>query len=399
MKRFALFGGTFDPFTPAHKAIVEALAHERDLNGKTFYDEIWIMPTIVSYYRTGKIPWLSEKEKIDVINAMLDTLKDCFDTGMPEINIWDEDLKLNALCKTPESRKEFVDSRRFIHTLYDFKAAMCHEDDEVHVVIGADSFANFNTWYMWKDILSQAKLEVVVGRGLSVAHIDIPHHFIAIDPIYEDMSGSKMRDEYIELGVDEYIRRAKSGTLTDKLLCHTPIFDVVKGMPVPESNGLKPIKVIAPDWVSIMVEKEGRLLVEKQFRYGANDFIEEFPCGMVEEGEDPRDAVVRELEEETGIRLLDKKEVVKLGQTNPNPAFMTNMMHYYFINLDYAKYEQVDQKLDEHEEIKLQWKDKDKFMFDLADDAHACRKTQVPAIALSMVKLYENSFNYPSCGS
>ena len=44
------------------------------------------------------------------------------------------------------------------------------------------------------------------------------------------------------------------------------------------------------------------------------------------------------------------------------------------------------------------WKDRDRFMFDLADDAHACGKKQVPAIALAMVKLYENSFNYPSCG-
>ena len=89
---------------------------------------------------------------------------------------------------------------------------------------------------------------------------------------------------------------------------------------------------------------------------------------------------------------------MKLGQTNPNPAFMTNKMHYFFINLDYAKYEHVDQKLDEHEQIELSWKDADRFMFDLADDAHACGKKQVPAIALSMVKLYENTRNYPRGG-
>ena len=58
----------------------------------------------------------------------------------------------------------------------------------------------------------------------------------------------------------------------------TPIFDVIRG---PETdNGLKPVKIKAPDWVSIMVEREGKLLIEKQFRYGANDCVEEFPCGM-----------------------------------------------------------------------------------------------------------------------
>ena len=78
---------------------------------------------------------------------------------------------------------------------------------------------------------------------------------------------------------------------------------------------------------------------------------------------------------------------------------MTNTMHYYYVCLDYSSWELRKQKLDEHEEIELSWKDKDRFMFDLADDAHACGKTQVPAIALAMVKLYENSSNYPSCGA
>ena len=77
---------------------------------------------------------------------------------------------------------------------------------------------------------------------------------------------------------------------------------------------------------------------------------------------------------------------------------MTNMMHYFYVNLDRAKYEIVDKKLDEHEQIELKWKDAERFMFDLADDAHACGKKQVPAIALAMVKLHENARNYPCSG-
>ena len=41
---------------------------------------------------------------------------------------------------------------------------------------------------------------------------------------------------------------------------------------------------------------------------------------MVEKGEDSLDAAVRELEEETGFKIVDKSKIVKLGQENPNPA-------------------------------------------------------------------------------
>jgi ADP-ribose pyrophosphatase YjhB (NUDIX family) len=306
-------------------------------------------------------------------------------------------------CKSAAA-KEWFDKRGFIDTLLDIKAqfnADLDDSQEWYFCIGSDQLAFFKNWKMWEEVLNQAKMIVVNGRSGKFVESDIPHIELQIDDQYQDTSASEIREKYKAEGKtpDDYIKWAYNEFVRDNsamTLLETPIFDVTKG---PEAdNGLKPIKIKAPDWVSIMVEQKGKLLVEKQFRYGANDFIEEFPCGMVEKDEDPLDAAVRELVEETGILLLDKTEVVKLGQTNPNPAFMTNMMHYYYVNLNTAKYEQIGRKLDEHEEIELSWKDKDRFMFDLADDAHACGKTQVPAIALSMVKLYENISNYPSCG-
>jgi hypothetical protein len=88
---------------------------------------------------------------------------------------------------------------------------------------------------------------------------------------------------------------------------------------------------------------------------------------------------------------------VKLGETNPNPAFMTNMMHYFYVNLDNVSYVHTNQKLDEYERIEFRWKAKTRFMFDLADNAHCADGRQIPAIALAAVKLYENASNYP-CG-
>lgn len=390
--KYVVFGGSFDPFTLAHKAIVNELYKSFDAY------KVIIAPSFVNWYRKDKEPWMDFRQKQETINNMLSGIQ------FEGYFVWYYDYIHSTQCKS-DTAKAMFNERGFIDTLLDiktfFKAGSEAEEQEWYFCIGSDQLAFFKNWKMWEEVLNQAKMIVVNGRDKKFVESDIPHIELQIDDQYQDTSASEIREKYKAEGKtpDDYIKWAYNKFVRDndvKTLLNTPIFDVIRG---PEAdNGLKPVKIKAPDWVSIMVERDGMCLVEKQFRYGANDYVEEFPCGMVEKDEDPLDAVVRELEEETGIKLLDKTEVVKLGQTNPNPAFMTNMMHYYYINLDNAKYAHVVQKLDEHEEIELYWKDKNRFMFDLADDAHGCGKTQVPAIALSMVKLYENSSNYPSCG-
>ena len=390
--KFVVFGGTFDPFTLAHKAIVT------ELYKKFGAYKVIIAPSFVNWYRKDKESWMDWWQKQQTVENMLNR-EDFSD----DFWFWDGDFRRSLSCKSDIAKEQF-EKRGFIDTLLDIKAcfwADFKDDQEWYFCIGSDQLAFFKNWKMWEEVLNQAKMIVINGRNGKFVESDIPHIELQIDDQYQDTSASEIREKYKAEGKtpDDYIKWAYNEFVRDNsamTLLKTPIFDVTKG---PETDsGLKPIKIKAPDWVSIMVERDGMFLVEKQFRYGANDYVEEFPCGMVEKDEDPLDAVIRELEEETGIKLLDKNNVIKLGQTNPNPAFMTNKMHYYYVNLDYAKYAHVDQKLDEHEEIELYWKDKNRFMFDLADDAHGCGKKQVPAIALSMVKLYENSFNYPSCG-
>ena len=391
-KKYVVFGGSFDPFTLAHKEIVEKL--QKDFGAY----KVIIAPSFVNWYRKDKEPWMDWNQKQQTAYNMLHgrNYEYCY-------WFWDGDFRRSLNCESDNAITVF-EKRGFIDTLLDIKAYFwegLEDEQEWYFCIGSDQLAFFKNWKMWEGVLKLAHMIVIQGRDGKIVESDIPHIELKIDSKYQDISASKIREQYKAEGKtpDDYIKWAYNTFARDNdvnTILHTPIFDVTKG---PEAdNGLKPIKINAPDWVSIMVEKEGKLLVEKQFRYGANDFVEEFPCGMVEKDEDPLDAVVRELEEETGIKLLDKTDIVKLGQTNPNPAFMTNMMHYFYVNLDYAKWIQNEQKLDEHEELECYWRAKDRFMFELADDAHACGKKQVPAIALAMVKLYENSSNYPSCG-
>lgn len=48
-------------------------------------------------------------------------------------------------------------------------------------------------------------------------------------------------------------------------------------------------------------EKKDRVVLIRQYRYSIGDYIYEFPAGLVDEGEDFRQAGIRELREETGL--------------------------------------------------------------------------------------------------
>lgn len=61
-----------------------------------------------------------------------------------------------------------------------------------------------------------------------------------------------------------------------------------------------------PDGViiySLYGEKRDRVVLVRQYRYTIDDYIYEFPAGLVEKGEDFHEAARRELYEETGLTL------------------------------------------------------------------------------------------------
>lgn len=142
-----------------------------------------------------------------------------------------------------------------------------------------------------------------------------------------------------------------------------PIFDVSltkKTNPNKEEGNYVSIK--SPDWVSAIVETEKasfreRFVMVSQYRHGENKVLTEFPCGMVEEGEAPIDAILRECEEEIGLDKNKILEIKKLYEANPNPAFMNNKMTCYYIKVESVNSEQ---KLDKSEFIKKVFYDIDK---------------------------------------
>jgi 8-oxo-dGTP diphosphatase len=70
--------------------------------------------------------------------------------------------------------------------------------------------------------------------------------------------------------------------------------------------------------VAALIEKEGKLLVCQRTRHQTMPLKWEFPGGKIEEGEQPRDALRRELDEELGIVATIGDEVSRIQHEYPN---------------------------------------------------------------------------------
>ena len=112
-------------------------------------------------------------------------------------------------------------------------------------------------------------------------------------------------------------------------------------------NGNKGVREVIrhPGAVCVVpVTDDGKVIFVNQFRYAFNKVTLEVPAGKLEKGEDPLEAAMRELSEETG---LSAKNVVYLGELYTTPALIDEVIHMYLAT-DLVKGEQ---HLDEDEFI------------------------------------------------
>ena len=87
--------------------------------------------------------------------------------------------------------------------------------------------------------------------------------------------------------------------------------------------------IAAPDWVNVVaVTADGRLVLVRQFRFGSDEFSLEVPGGVIDAGEDPIAAGLRELREETGFVGENAR---LLGSVRPNPAIQNNRCHLVLV--------------------------------------------------------------------
>lgn len=93
-------------------------------------------------------------------------------------------------------------------------------------------------------------------------------------------------------------------------------------------NGNKSFReyVTHPGGVCILPIVDGKIVMERQFRYPFKEDILELPAGKLEKGENPEFAAKRELEEETGY----KAETLKyLGCIYPSVGYTNEIIYLY----------------------------------------------------------------------
>lgn len=104
------------------------------------------------------------------------------------------------------------------------------------------------------------------------------------------------------------------------------------------------------DWVNIVpITGDGEVVFVRQFRHGSEQISLEIPGGMVDPGEDPQVAAVRECLEESGYQA---GSVTSLGVLNPNPALFPNKLHT-FVARQCEAIGEIANTSTEHTEVEL----------------------------------------------
>jgi 8-oxo-dGTP diphosphatase len=70
--------------------------------------------------------------------------------------------------------------------------------------------------------------------------------------------------------------------------------------------------------VAALIWRDGEILICQRTRHQPMPLKWEFPGGKIEEGEQPRDALRRELDEELGIQAVIGDEVARIHHIYPN---------------------------------------------------------------------------------
>jgi 8-oxo-dGTP pyrophosphatase MutT (NUDIX family) len=111
----------------------------------------------------------------------------------------------------------------------------------------------------------------------------------------------------------------------ERTLVSTRVFDILAANVHCPRSGLHKefYKLSARPWVNVVaVTSRDQLLLIRQYRFGSGRVELEIPGGVVDPGEDPLQAGLRELREETGY---GGGTAQLIGWVRPNPAIQDNI--------------------------------------------------------------------------
>ena len=149
---------------------------------------------------------------------------------------------------------------------------------------------------------------------------------------------------------------AKLKVLSSKTVFQGRVFNVTRDQ-VQEPNGVSAIREVIRHSGSVVVlavdetGAEPRVLLERQYRYAANEFMLELPAGRIDEGESALAAGKRELLEETGYTARRWSKALFFY---PSPGFLEETMTVFLArSLKAGEAQPEDDERIEHDLVPL----------------------------------------------
>jgi ADP-ribose pyrophosphatase len=95
----------------------------------------------------------------------------------------------------------------------------------------------------------------------------------------------------------------------------------------PEVKSLDDLQVEKADAVVMILHDESgeKLLLNREFRMALGNWVYNFPAGLIDPGEEPRECARRELKEETGLDLIEIKDILPLSYSAVGFSNETNL--------------------------------------------------------------------------
>jgi ADP-ribose pyrophosphatase len=118
---------------------------------------------------------------------------------------------------------------------------------------------------------------------------------------------------------------AKGKTISSKVVFRGPVFSVRRDL-VSEPSGVMATRDVIAHSGSVVVMPvldDGKIVLIRQYRYAARQYLWELVAGRIDAGENVKQAAARELIEETGLRAKKMRQFLDFW---PSPGFLEERM-------------------------------------------------------------------------
>ncbi len=134
----------------------------------------------------------------------------------------------------------------------------------------------------------------------------------------------------------------------EDIIYQCPIFRVAGGeVLLPDGKKAQRYRVIHSGGCGVLpITPQGEVILVEQYRYGVGEITLEIPAGKLEQGEQPAQCALRELQEEVGGKT---EMLMELGTIAVSPAYDSEIIYIYMAKCT----EFANQHLDADEFLKL----------------------------------------------